>query len=285
MKICKDWGQLKLMIHFSDKKSCRDGKVNICKKCSYTKSKMYKHICEFCGVSFESHRKTQKYCSRECYTKYNSGENNYNYSRINIKCDYCGEDIEVTPYRLENSKYHFCNSNCYNKWMSENLKGENSPKYNRIKVKCDYCGEDIEITPYYRDNFKYHFCNAKCQAKWQEVFMLGENNGHYNPNLTDEDRERRRNSTKHDKWREEVFSRDNYTCQITGDNRGGNLVAHHLNSFNYDKEHRYDIDNGITITEEVHKLFHRLYGYGNNTKEQFEEFKIRYYNGEFKSVV
>lgn len=31
-------------------------------------------------------------------------------------------------------------------------------------------------------------------------------------------------------------------------------------------------DNGITLSESIHKEFHAIYGNGNNTKEQFLEF-------------
>lgn len=34
----------------------------------------------------------------------------------------------------------------------------------------------------------------------------------------------------------------------------------------------------ICITEAIHKQFHSLYGYGDNTKEQWDDFVNKYYN-------
>ena len=73
-------------------------------------------------------------------------------------------------------------------------------------------------------------------------------------------------------WRQAVFKRDNYTCVCCGDSIGGNLNAHHLNGWNWCKEQRYDVDNGVTLCENCHLKFHKVYGYGDNTKEQFNKF-------------
>jgi hypothetical protein len=35
---------------------------------------------------------------------------------------------------------------------------------------------------------------------------------------------------------------------------------------------RYDIDNGVPLTAEIHRKFHQMYGNGNNTKAQFVQF-------------
>jgi len=37
-------------------------------------------------------------------------------------------------------------------------------------------------------------------------------------------------------------------------------------------QERTSIDNGITLSKEVHKEFHKRYGIKNNTREQLEEF-------------
>jgi hypothetical protein len=72
-------------------------------------------------------------------------------------------------------------------------------------------------------------------------------------------------------WREAVFARDNWTCQKTGV-KGGKLRCHHIQNFAQYPELRFAIDNGITLSNESHKEFHRKYGIKNNTKEQLEEF-------------
>ncbi|MCM3706431.1 HNH endonuclease [Cytobacillus firmus] len=100
----------------------------------------------------------------------------------------------------------------------------------------------------------------------------GENNVNYNPNKTDEERERGRHIQGYDKWRIAVYDRDRYTCILCGDSRGGNLNAHHLDGYDWCKEKRIDVDNGVTLCESCHFDFHDIYGYGANTRHQFEEF-------------
>lgn len=78
-------------------------------------------------------------------------------------------------------------------------------------------------------------------------------------------------------WRKCVFERDSYTCQKCGDNKGGNLNAHHILNYSEHENLRYEVSNGITLCEKCHSnkyenSFHRIYGMTNNTKEQLEEF-------------
>jgi len=83
-------------------------------------------------------------------------------------------------------------------------------------------------------------------------------------------------STDYYIWREAVKQRFNRTCVVTG--KKSNLVTHHLDGWNAYPQRRYDITNGVLIHKEVHKLFHDLYGYGNNTEEQFNLFLKEQYD-------
>ena len=103
---------------------------------------------------------------------------------------------------------------------------------------------------------------------------VGNKNHNYNPNLTDKERLSHRyqlggNNVR--KWSKQTMERDNYTCQICNQLRG-NLNAHHLNGWNAFPEQRFDLDNGVTLCNDCHKDFHSQYGYGDNTREQFNEY-------------
>lgn len=107
----------------------------------------------------------------------------------------------------------------------------------------------------------------------------GERHPAYNPNLTDEQRVLNRDTVQNTEWRKAVYERDNYTCQICGDATGGNLEAHHLNSYTDFPDERYVLENGVTLCTSCHFAFHHAYSYHHNTKAQFEEW-LRHDNTE-----
>lgn len=80
----------------------------------------------------------------------------------------------------------------------------------------------------------------------------GENNHNYNPNLTDEEREAKRNIPEFREWARKVKERDDFTCQACG-KRGGRLESHHINAFKEYELLRYELANGITLCETCHK--------------------------------
>lgn len=62
-----------------------------------------------------------------------------------------------------------------------------------------------------------------------------------------------RNSTEYKSWREAVFVRDDYTCQMCHA-RGVYVEADHILAFAYYPDSRFDIDNGRTLCKPCHKL-------------------------------
>lgn len=54
------------------------------------------------------------------------------------------------------------------------------------------------------------------------------------------------------------------------------LEAHHLNSYKFNPNTRFDSTNGVALCYECHRLFHKQYGTYNNVEEQFNEFYSNY---------
>lgn len=201
-------------------------------------------------------------------------------SPLRIKCTRHNHEFDITWEKLKGS------SNC------PKCNGSYIYSLNEIREMLPEVNKDIEILYEYKNEQNQRMIMCKCSVdghEWGSSFSdlisgghgcrfcsyrnkSGTNNYNYNHEKTPEEREIRREYTEYYSWRKSVYDRDGYTCIISGDNRGGNLVAHHLYSYFQYKDLRTNISNGVTLTEEVHKEFHTIYGYRNNTIEQFKEF-------------
>lgn len=102
----------------------------------------------------------------------------------------------------------------------------------------------------------------------------GKNGSNWQGGISQKNRTERQNvmsTIEYTLWREAVFARDNWTDQKTG-LKGGKLVAHHIQNYADYPELRTSIENGITLSVESHKEFHRIYGIRNTNREQIKQF-------------
>jgi len=117
-------------------------------------------------------------------------------------------------------------------------------------------------------------------------------------------------------WKIDSLKKYDYKCALTNENNG-DLQIHHIKEnfsdiiietlnilnlpiyqdmLNYTDEEiikinktfldlNYKYGLGIPLRKSIHKLFHILYGLKNNNEKQFEEFKTRYFAGEFEDAL
>lgn len=199
----------------------------------------------------------------------------------NCVCD-CGNIVYgVCGSELRNKSVQSCG--CLHKEVSsENIGRMNLCNWQDKEYREEQTKRTSEQMKQQWENEEYkNNMSNKLRERWQDKEYKeahsGENHCNYNPNLTDEERklmeERRQGNSEYRLWAYKVKERDDFTCNCCGDNKGGNLVSHHLNAWNKFKEQRYDIENGVCLCEQCHKEFHKKYGRGNNTKQQYIEFK------------
>lgn len=201
----------------------------------------------------------------------------------NCLCD-CGKTITATTNSLLSGNTSSCG--CLRRDLrTPNLIGEQLGKLTVIKklevnskhltewlCQCK-CGKQTILTTHIINKKLTKSCGCLINRK-------GSENPNYKHNISQEERnirnETRRGNNNIKKWRKEIFTRDNYTCQITNIKSSGNIVAHHIFNWATNPDKRYDLENGITLHVTIHKLYHKLYGNLNTTLDQFKEFKDHY---------
>lgn len=265
MKKCKTCNEIKDMNDFEIRKNCKDGRAGTCRVCRNEKRKIHKCTCNNCGSEFMSAKTNSKFCSQTC-------TGNSKQVKIEVKCIYCNSSKLVVPSIAKKLDFHYCNQRCRTNHLKEIMVGEKNPNYNKVKYWCDGCNNTILVVPSRIEKQKNVFCTNECYKKNIGKFYSRENNSNWNFALSKQERDHTRRYPEYYEWRNKVYEKDNFTCCKCGDDKGGNLIAHHMYNYSKYKELRTVLGNGITLCTVCHKDFHGIYGYKNNNKLQVIEF-------------
>ena len=167
-----------------------------------------------------------------------------------------------------NYKRYGCSNPFGNEGVKEKIRATNLERYGTpYTQQCKEVREKVIKT-----------CNERYGVNhYVELFkgkFIGENSPCWKNDATYQRAERATN--EYVQWRKFVYDRDLYTCQKcgikSGEGQSVTLNAHHICNWRDNLELRYDTNNGITLCEECHTSFHKIYGKRNNTKQQLTEF-------------
>lgn len=184
------------------------------------------------------------------------------------------EEIRKTMSKAHKGRMH---TEEEKKKVSEKLKGRKPWNAGLVGVKpiglsfkgCKHTQESIEKTRnFFLDKPKTQEHRDKI-SKSRIGKFIGEENNNWKGGITPLVF-KIRTSFEYRQWRSDCFTRDNFTCQECGDNKGGNLEAHHIdflsniihrNNIKDFNEARncseiWNINNGITLCIDCHKKKH-----------------------------
>lgn len=193
---------------------------------------------------------------------------------VPITCQVCGKIFLVFPYRKLDAKY--CSRKCHGLWKSKNTVGAKNHRWrNGVVLKeCKICGKIFKVHTCHLKKGPRYCCSRTCQAIAQRGKLCGDKNNKWKGGITP-DMEKIRKSWRYADWREQIFKRDNFTCNMCGA-VGGILNAHHIKKFSIiikDIKSKYpllditeiiettpemwDINNGVTLCKKCHKEEHK----------------------------
>jgi hypothetical protein len=171
-----------------------------------------------------------KYCSKKCL---------YTAHRKITNCLICGK--EFTSRKCKDRIY--CSQLCANKSRPD--------RGGKIINKCVICNKDF--TPKRRGLIgrKVKYCSLECQSIGQSK------NNHWNWKGGISKNHRRENKEYID-WRNSVYRKDKFICQVCKKHCKDDIVAHHIKSWNNFPKLRYDLNNGMVLCRSCHIKEHKV---------------------------
>ena len=237
-------------------------------------NKKVKVKCDICGKEKELKYQTYMFsvsnggfyaCSEKCAWIKNRKTN---LERYGCESPMGNEDVQ------EKSK-----QTCLNKYGVKNIAQSNyfKDKYkkimlNRYGVENSFQAEEIKEKIKQTWIEKYGFEHYRQNQKMKDKYCNGENSNFWIDG-------RSYNNDYISEWckshlvndfRRKIFGTREKKCICCGECK--DVQLHHLNSRNKFPEQTCDEENVVIICKDCHNKFHNKYGYGDNTKEQFEDF-------------
>jgi hypothetical protein len=223
--------------------------------------------CKICGREFDA-KGNAKCCSSECskINRKNSNRESDRKWRENNPDKYS----ESQRKWYENNRDKVCESS--RKWQQNNpdkVRERNHKYYlNNCEKECERQKKWRDDNPEYIHNYQKKLISEFCEQYSGDLEQVLENI----PNAAWYIREAKMQVWFGESYADGMIAKIKSTpvCEVTGESN--NLVIHHLYSFNTHPELGNDVANMVRITGTVHDDFHKIYGYGNNTPEQWCEF-------------
>lgn len=178
---------------------------------------------------------------------------------VTKKCKSCGYYFITHLCRIKKGFGIYCSKECYIKKM----KGRKV--WNKGITHSDKTKELL------RKMATGHKASKETRIK-MALSHLGKKSHLWKGGITQE-LKHARNNLEYQIWKESVFKKYKNRCQICGltykKNYPVELHAHHIESFDINKELRYEVNNGVILCANCHTDFHDKYKKGNNSLTQF----------------
>lgn len=226
------------------------------------------------------------YCGEIKIIKYQDYVINTDFGRRKYACKKCGiEKVKETNLERYGVEYAQQNEEIRNKTIKsvkERYGEDNISKTDLFKEKykktmnekygVDNCFQLDEIKEKSRQTMldKYGVEYNMQRDDMKEQYLNGEKNNFWIDGRHELYESDWKSNKDADRIRGVVFKRDNRTCKICGSKE--EINAHHLYSRNSHPDLVYDPDNIVTLCKKCHTDFHKEYGFGDNTLEQYNEF-------------
>ena len=169
-------------------------------------------------------------------------------------CPYCHNKFMTWPARIRQGKGIYCSMPCAALFHKEHKTGGSINLY-----KKGHTNFNTGKTHFTSARMKGRKLSAEHIRKVSEALTgvprlerRGVNCPRWKGGITEENK-KLRTSLEFVKWRNDVFSRDDYTCQICG-KKGGVLNAHHIKKFSEYPSLRFVVKNGVTVCKDCHKI-------------------------------